>query len=238
MKSEHHYDAVTYVICLDHRSTDSMLRTTIMKEHGLQPEWMKQYIDEQLGRHDVAIPMVYTSDKPILLSRLFDAAANEKMAPRFCEPLVRFHDYTRSGLVVPAKHHNLRGGFGLHSRSMSTDQHDARIAKDGWLIQTVCQSFHNASRWTDEIIAHTKLSERNLLVLRLKAQGKVVKEILDVIGCKNDKTVTHHMSRVCAKLGVKNEAEAIARASALGLLDGPDELASDYPGDSFEDWLE
>lgn len=238
LKSEHHYDAVTYVICLDNRSTEHILHSTIMKEHGLQPEWMKQYIDEQLALADISIPMVGTMTSSILQSRIYNAVDQGKIAPRFHAVPNRVRDYVKSGVAVPVFNQNLRGGFGLHSRSMTTDQHDARFAKNGWLIETMCQHFHHASRWADEIITHTQLTDLNLLVLRLKAQGKAVKEILHVIGRNNDKTITHHMNRVCAKLGVKTPAEAIAKASVLGLLDGPDEPSKDQLRDSFEDWLE
>jgi DNA-binding CsgD family transcriptional regulator len=238
MQAEHHYDAITYAIALNISSTEQLLKTTIMKERGLPPEWMRQYVNEQLVRKDISVQFVAYKPGPVLQSTLFNACDQGELAPEYREIPTRVRDYMKSGAVVPVQHYNLKGGFGLHSRSMTTDQHDARYANNGWLIETMCQLFHDACRWTDDIIAHTGLSDLNLLVLRLKAQGKGVKEILSVIERKNDKTVENHMRRVRKKLGVAKDSEAIAKASALGLLHGPDELPRDQLGDSFEDFLE
>jgi DNA-binding NarL/FixJ family response regulator len=61
------------------------------------------------------------------------------------------------------------------------------------------------------------LTERQLEVLRLLAAGMHNAEIADQLSTAT-KTVEHHVSAVLAKLEVRSRAEAVVRATALGLV--------------------
>ena len=61
------------------------------------------------------------------------------------------------------------------------------------------------------------LSERELEVLHLLAQGKSNQEIAEVLVIALD-TVKRHVTHIFEKLGVHNRVQAVARAHALGLL--------------------
>ncbi len=62
------------------------------------------------------------------------------------------------------------------------------------------------------------LSERELEILRLIAEGKSNREIADTLILAVG-TVKWYVSQICAKLGVANRVQAIARARDLKLLD-------------------
>ena len=61
------------------------------------------------------------------------------------------------------------------------------------------------------------LSERELEVLHLLAQGDSNQEIAEVLVIALD-TVKRHVTHIFEKLGVHNRVQAVARARALGLL--------------------
>ena len=61
------------------------------------------------------------------------------------------------------------------------------------------------------------LSERELEVLHLLAQGDSNQEIAEVLVIALD-TVKRHVTHIFEKLGVHNRVQAVARAHALGLL--------------------
>lgn len=61
------------------------------------------------------------------------------------------------------------------------------------------------------------LSERELEVLRLVADGQRNKEIADLLGI-TERTVKAHLASVFNKLGATSRAEAIARAMDAGML--------------------
>lgn len=62
----------------------------------------------------------------------------------------------------------------------------------------------------------SKLTHREQAVLNLLIQGQANKEIAAVL-CISQKTVEFHLTKIYAKLGVKNRAQAIAKAIELGL---------------------
>ncbi|HEU4324058.1 MAG TPA: response regulator transcription factor [Roseiflexaceae bacterium] len=62
------------------------------------------------------------------------------------------------------------------------------------------------------------LTERELEVLRLLAQGRQNKEIADSLTI-SERTVKFHVSGILAKLDAGNRTEAVARAAQLGLIE-------------------
>jgi LuxR family maltose regulon positive regulatory protein len=61
------------------------------------------------------------------------------------------------------------------------------------------------------------LSERELQVLRLIAEGRTNREIADLLIVSLN-TVKKHSSSIYSKLGVHNRTEAVARARQIDLL--------------------
>jgi DNA-binding CsgD family transcriptional regulator len=63
------------------------------------------------------------------------------------------------------------------------------------------------------------LTERELAVLRLVAQGRTDAEAAAIIGV-SERTVSIHRARILTKLGVSTRADAVEWARANGLLGG------------------
>lgn len=63
-----------------------------------------------------------------------------------------------------------------------------------------------------------RLTERELVVLRLLARGRQNKEIAGELAI-SERTVKFHVSAILAKLEVGNRTEAVARAAQLGLVE-------------------
>lgn len=112
MKSEHHYDAITYATALSGQTVEALLKTTIMKERGMPPEWMRQYITEGLAVKDASIQFVAYTPDPILQTTLFKACDEERLPELYREVPRRVRDYTKSGVVLPVEDRSLRAGIG------------------------------------------------------------------------------------------------------------------------------
>jgi DNA-binding CsgD family transcriptional regulator len=84
---------------------------------------------------------------------------------------------------------------------------------------------------------HPKLTEQELKVVRLVAEGLTNPEIGARLGLSRH-TVKEYLSHAMRKLEAANRVEAVRRAGSLGLLDGPEtgaitprEDAASTPGD-------
>jgi LuxR family maltose regulon positive regulatory protein len=79
---------------------------------------------------------------------------------------------------------------------------------------------HQLSPTTSETVGHAglvELSDRELQVLRLLAEGKSNQQIADELVVVVD-TVKKHVGHILDKLGAANRTQAVARARSLGLL--------------------
>jgi DNA-binding NarL/FixJ family response regulator len=64
------------------------------------------------------------------------------------------------------------------------------------------------------------LSKREFEVLQLCAAGRASREIAESLHITT-RTVSYHIDHVLAKLSARNRAEAVAKASAIGILEHP-----------------
>jgi DNA-binding CsgD family transcriptional regulator len=69
------------------------------------------------------------------------------------------------------------------------------------------------------------LTRRQLEVVHLIARGHTSQEIADTLGVR-PKTVENYKQRVFVRLGVQNQAHAVARCARLGLMDDQAHLSS------------
>jgi LuxR family maltose regulon positive regulatory protein len=84
--------------------------------------------------------------------------------------------------------------------------------------QTLTSPSQRMAKQTQTQPLQEPLSERELQVLQLLAQGASNQEIAQELVIVID-TVKRHMSHILAKLGVQNRVQAVKRAHELGLLD-------------------
>lgn len=218
LKAEHHYDGVTYGVCLNSQSIQTSLETTIMKVAGMSPEWMGIYIREQLALNDPMVVHAVFYQDLLLNSTVYKASDHDEFAPRFSTLADKMRDFIKSGFVLPMKAGQITGGLGLHSSTLEPEIHDARFAQNHILLTELCHQFHDICHWADEVVAHTGLSAMNLEVLNLKAKGLRVKQILERIDRANPKTVDLHMQRVRKLLHASSDTEAIIKANTFGLI--------------------
>ena len=84
----------------------------------------------------------------------------------------------------------------------------------GWVSRQVAAQM---ATWTQKEMGSTRLTGREMDVLRLVVEGKTNQEIALALGI-SDKTVEKHMEGVFAKLGVASRVEAAVHAVREGLV--------------------
>jgi DNA-binding NarL/FixJ family response regulator len=88
------------------------------------------------------------------------------------------------------------------------------------LIDRIMEGFRDSLRRADEARTNP-LSERELDVLRLVAEGKRNRQVAETLGI-SEQTVKNHLSSIMHKLGVPNRVRAVTSAVRAGwlMLDG------------------
>ncbi len=218
VEGEFGYRGVNYGIFLDVRTEQSIHSTFVAKRTGLSSEWRETYQKRGYGRSDLAKMMSAIGKKPILQTRFYRMLKKDELPDRYAEVIRGVHDYVKCGVVVPVAANGCNGVVGLYDPEGDGAKHDKRFDHYHATIEALAKQLHLSSNWASEIISQTRLSEMNLRVLRLKARGLRVKEILYQIDRDNPKTVDNHMARVRKALGARNDVEAVAKAARFGLL--------------------
>lgn len=85
------------------------------------------------------------------------------------------------------------------------------------LIDTAFEGLHPEAQPHEPLPSSGELSERELEVLRLVAEGLANKAIAARLGI-SDHTVKFHLNSVLRKLGAQSRTDAVVRATRLGLL--------------------
>jgi len=218
LEAEFHYDGFTYGVGFDFSSVEALLSRFLLKESGLNPEWMGQYTADGLGAKDLSVLHVALREGVLLQSQVFRAADGGDIPDHFAEVPNRARDYMTSGFFLSLRARGLVGGMGLHSSTLTPDQHDARFAAHGHIVVELCRQFHDIASWQQEIIAATGLTEANLQMLQLRAQGLKDTAIIAITGHAHENSVGQHMERVRQKLCAKNERQVLSLAAGLGLI--------------------
>ncbi|MCG7626176.1 autoinducer binding domain-containing protein [Epibacterium sp. MM17-32] len=218
IEAEYGYIGVNYVLFTDTRSLQGIHSNHVSKRSGLPDEWREIYQRNNYARDDLGMRMGALAHQPILQSSFYRLLQEEKLPPNLARVVGGVRDFVSSGVVIPLEANGVRAVVGLYDTSGKIANHDARFERDRTIIQTLATHLHMCSDWSDDIIVQMGLSEMNLKVLRLKAQGLRVKEILYEIKRDNPKTVDNHMQRIRKALGTRNDMETIQRAAKLGLL--------------------
>ncbi|NKW91806.1 LuxR family transcriptional regulator [Rhodobacteraceae bacterium R_SAG9] len=218
MEAEFGYVGVNYGLFLDTRSVQSIKVNHISKRGGLPEEWREIYRRNKYAPDDYGMLMGALSNKPILQSHFYGALDDDELPCNFARVVKGVREFVSSGVVLPLEANGLRGILGLFRLTDDVVKHDAQFERDQQAIQALANHLHLSSNWSHEVVKQKGLSDLNLQVLRLKARGLRIKEILYEINRDNPKTVDNHMLRVRKALGTSNDMESIHRAAKLGLL--------------------
>jgi DNA-binding NarL/FixJ family response regulator len=95
--------------------------------------------------------------------------------------------------------------------------HRGEVPLDAQAAKVIVNSWRNSSAGPGRAPAISPLSEREIEVLRLAAEGKSNRDIAGALVI-SEKTVKAHMSSILAKLGVQNRVQAIRYGRQTGLL--------------------
>ncbi|MDE4229073.1 autoinducer binding domain-containing protein [Phaeobacter gallaeciensis] len=218
MAAEYGYVGVNYGLFLDTRSLHAIHNNHVSKRSGLPDEWREIYQRNNYALDDFGMRMGALTRKPILQSSFYRLLDEDELPGNFARVVGGVRNFVSSGVVLPLEANGVRGIVGLFDPSGDIVKHDARFNRDRPIIQALANHLHLCSDWSNDVITQMGLSEMNLKVLRLKAQGLRVKEILYEIQRENPKTVDNHMQRVRKALGTRNDMETVQRAAKLGLL--------------------
>lgn len=218
MEAEYGYVSISYGLFPDARSLDAIHNKIITRRSGFPDEWREIYRRNNFARDDFAIRMAALTHHPILQSSFYRILDEGELPENLARVVGGVRNFVSSGVVIPLQANGIRGVLGLFDTSGDIVKHDARFEREWPVIRSLANHLHLSSDWSNDVITHMGLSEMNLRVLRLKAQGLRVKEILYEIQRDNPKTVDNHMQRVRKALGARNDMETVQRAAKLGIL--------------------
>jgi DNA-binding NarL/FixJ family response regulator len=85
------------------------------------------------------------------------------------------------------------------------------------LAERILKEFENQEITDSDPGENSQLTERQMEVLKLVAQGMVYKEIGDRLGL-SERTIKYHMAKIMEKLHLENRTQVIALASQLGMI--------------------
>ena len=85
------------------------------------------------------------------------------------------------------------------------------------MAERILKEFENQEITDSEQGENFQLTERQMEVLKLVAQGMVYKEIGDRLGL-SERTIKYHMAKIMEKLHLENRTQVIALASQLGMI--------------------
>lgn len=85
------------------------------------------------------------------------------------------------------------------------------------LAERILKEFENQEITDSDTGESFQLTERQMEVLKLVAQGMVYKEIGDRLGL-SERTIKYHMAKIMEKLHLENRTQVIALASQLGII--------------------
>lgn len=85
------------------------------------------------------------------------------------------------------------------------------------LAERILKEFENQEITDSDPGENFQLTERQMEVLKLVAQGMVYKEVGDRLGL-SERTIKYHMAKIMEKLHLENRTQVIALASQLGMI--------------------
>lgn len=130
---------------------------------------------------------------------------------------VRWHS-ERPGLRVVGLHRGLPTGTIRRAQNAGIGPLVDRTSPPHAVIEAVTGSrTRTLRRWTAPTIGPLPLTERERTVLELVAQGHTSRRVASLLGV-SPRTVENHKQRIFARLGVQNQAQAVAIAIRHGLL--------------------
>ena len=183
---------------------------------NLPRAWQERYVRRAYQAIDPTVHYAMRASPPMTWSRdLFSGDALSALA--------------RDTLAIGLNHgwtqplHDAGGAFGmltLARRGGPLCDNELRTKQPmmQWLARVVHQRLFGEFQSWQRNAAVSRLTERELMCLRLAAEGATAADISESSGV-GERTVNFHMANAISKLGAANKTHAVALAMRLGLLD-------------------
>lgn len=175
--------------------------------------WQQRYQEQDYVRCDPTVAHALVSDEVILWSDEVFCASSQMRAEACSFGLVH-------GLAQPRR--DAQGIVSLltcvrSDPAISDEELKAKGERLQWLSYLCHESM--ITHWGAALRSRpeTKLSARELEVLRWSCDGKTASDMAEIIGV-SEATVNFHMRNACLKLGTPNKTAAAVRAALMGLL--------------------
>ncbi|MBK7015910.1 MAG: LuxR family transcriptional regulator [Sulfuritalea sp.] len=177
--------------------------------------WQERYLRRGYHEIDPTIEHAKITESPLSWSRaLF---AGESMGPLARDTLAIGFNH---GWTQPL--HDPAGGFGMLTLArggpLGEQELRAKLPMMQWLARVVHRRLFGEFQAWQRNQAISCLTERELICLRLAADGETSAEISRHTGV-GERTVNFHIANAIGKLGAANKTHAVALAMRLGLLD-------------------
>jgi len=177
------------------------------------PAWRERYASEQYLNIDPTVAHAAVSTKALLWSD--EVFANT--AALWGD--VRDHGL-RVGWAQPV--HDLRGIASLLTlarsyEAVSPHEMGDKALQVAWLAQATHETLAGMLRSRPDSAAATKLTEREVEVLRWAGDGKTAAETAYIVGI-TERTVNFHIDNAVRKLGAANKTAGVLKAALLRLI--------------------
>ncbi|RCS59329.1 LuxR family transcriptional regulator [Parvibium lacunae] len=185
---------------------------------GYPKEWMQRYQAENFKRIDPVF--VHCIRKRRIVPMLWDPDAIEHTGAQFFEEAATFG--LSSGVTIPiSSRSNERALLSLassyeyhHSKPLIMHALGDTSLLGTYLHEAIHRLVLQKESW---LLQEPVFSPREYECLKWAAGGKTAWEIGTILGI-SERTAIFHLNNVVRKLGVANRKQAIARATALGLI--------------------
>jgi|GEM_PF-1784397 len=223
----------TYLFGLVPKTTASRSRDFIMISN-YDPEWLSEYSREEMFTHDRTISMALLSQDPILWSSLRTPEERSIMTPE------EIHVHERAtawgygtGVSIPLWLPNSTVRYGMSfSRRGLTDakKHDAMFREHQQTLVSIAKLFFLGVDISGKIYSHYKLTDLELQIIALLANGRKVKEIAYALNKDqtrnsgqsyreplSESALHQRITKIWKKVGTNNTNHLVAAFSQLGV---------------------
>jgi LuxR family quorum-sensing system transcriptional regulator SolR len=188
-------------------------RPTVIHLHNYPGDWMNHYWQQSYDIVDPTLTRCRESIVPVLWQDLMSTGTKSFWQDAYGHGL-------HTGVAQPS--HGPGGAFSLlnlacDDHRVSIDELRSKSLRLSWLAHATNQSMTNVIRSNIYGDPNSKLTAREIEVLRWTADGKTASEV-GLIMEISERTVNFHVGNSLVKLNATNKTSAVIKAAMLGLL--------------------
>jgi LuxR family quorum-sensing system transcriptional regulator SolR len=194
------------------RSPLPVTRPAVIHLHNYPEGWMDHYWHKSYDVVDPTLTRCRESIIPVLWQELITSDSKYFWKDAFDNGL-------RTGIAQPS--HGPGGAFSILNlackEELGLDELRAKSLRLSWVAHATNQSMTNIVRKGIYGDPNSKLTAREIEVLRWTADGKTASEV-GLIMEISERTVNFHVGNSLMKLNATNKTSAVIKAAMLGLL--------------------